>query len=132
DRGVPRWLFGHAAAERTEEDRHGFVGLARAFHGGLQFSDLHLSKGEKDVIFAREIVEKGAFANVGSFGDVLYGGFGKAFLGEDVQSSTKEPFANFGAAALTPVGERRRTGRGGVMGRARGRGYSACHAGRTT
>jgi hypothetical protein len=65
---------------------------------------LHFSERQKDVVLAREIIEKGAFADVGSISDVFDGGFGKTFLGKEIKSGAEEAFTEFSAAALAAIG----------------------------
>ncbi len=62
------------------------------------------------MVFAREVVEKSALADVGSFRDVLDCGFRKAFLGEQGKRGAEEALADLGAAALAAVGRRRELG----------------------
>ena len=52
------------------------------------------------MVFAGEIIEKGALADIGGVGDVLHGGFRETLLTEEVESGAKQPLANFRAAAL--------------------------------
>src|SRR5437667_11326445 len=72
-------LLGHADAEGAEELRHGLVCLACHLDGCFQFAELHFSECQKDVILAREIIEKCAFAYVSRFGDVLDSSFKESF-----------------------------------------------------
>jgi hypothetical protein len=55
------------------------------------------------VVLAGEIIEKGAFTDVGSFGDVLDGGFDESLLSEKLEGGTEKPFAKLGAAALPTI-----------------------------
>ena len=102
--GIARGFLGHANAQGAQKLRYGRVGAAGLFHSRFQFAKLHLGEGDEEVILAWEIVEKSALAEVGSFGDVLDGGFGKAFLAELGERGAKEPFTDFGAATLTAIG----------------------------
>src|SRR5216683_3757481 len=101
DLGVARGLLGHAHAKPTEEFGHGLVGAASSLNGSLQLAKLHLSKSQQDMVFAGEIVEKGALADVGSVGDIFHGGFRETLLGEEVEGGAKQPLADFRAAALS-------------------------------
>ncbi len=73
------------------------------------------------MVFTREVVEEGAFADVGGFGDVFDSGFKEAFFCEESESGLEKAFAKFGAAALTAGrpgsksgGERQVVGAGGT------------------
>jgi len=65
---------------------------------------LHFSERQKDVVLAGEIIEKGAFADVGGIGDVFHGSFGKTFVGKEIESGAEEAFTEFSAAALAAIG----------------------------
>src|SRR6266851_773744 len=82
DGRVASRLLGHADAQRTEELWHRLVYLAGRLDGCFQLPELHFHEGQQDVVFAREIVEKGAFTDVGNLGNVLDSCLGKSFLGE--------------------------------------------------
>ena len=43
-----------------------------------KLGELHFAEGHQDVFFAGEVVEEGAFADIGGFGDVFDGGFGRS------------------------------------------------------
>src|SRR5437667_519336 len=107
-------LLGHADAQGAEELRHRFVYLASHLDGCFQFAELHLPKRQKNVVLARKIIEKGTFAYVSSFGDVLDGGFQESFLGEKIERGAEKAFADFRAAALAAIRGRpwRRSGDG--------------------
>jgi hypothetical protein len=72
----------------------------------VELFELHLTKGEENMVFAGEVIEKGAFAYVGGIGDVLDGSLNKAFPGKEIKGSTEEAFAKFGAMTLAAVGGR--------------------------
>ena len=55
------------------------------------------------MVLAREIIEKGAFADVSSLSDVLNSRFGKSPLGEKIESGAEEALADFGGVALAAV-----------------------------
>src|SRR5258708_2359554 len=82
DGRVASRLLGHADAERTEELWHRLVCLPSCLDGCLQLPKLHFHEGQQDVVFAREVVEKGAFTDVSGLGNVLDSCLGKSFLGE--------------------------------------------------
>lgn len=113
DGGIARGFRGHSEAEVAQERGHGLVTLHNAIDGDLQLGDLHVAKGDQEMFLAGKIVEESAFADVGGFGDVFDGGFGKAFLGEEVQGGAEERLASGGtaASAATEVGVGRREGR---------------------
>ena len=77
---------------------------ARFIGGRTQLAELHFAKSEEDVVLAGEIIEKGAFADVGGIGDVFDGGFGKTFPGKEIESGAEEAFTEFSAAALAAIG----------------------------
>src|SRR5713226_422723 len=83
--GVASRLLGHADAERTEELRHRLVCLAGHLDGRFQLAELHFHKSQQDVVFAWKVVEKGAFTDVSSLGNVLDSCFSKSFLSEEVE-----------------------------------------------
>src|SRR5260370_32795684 len=82
DGGVASRLLRHADAERTEELRHRLVCLAGHLDRRLQLAELHFDESQQDVVFAWEIVEKGAFTDVSSLSNVFDSCLGKSFLGE--------------------------------------------------
>jgi hypothetical protein len=88
----------------VQKHGQGLVGPVRVFHGRPELFELHLSEGEENVVFAGEIIEKGAFADVSGIGDVFDGGFGKTLLGKESESGAEEAFTEFSAAALAAVG----------------------------
>src|SRR5258706_9102256 len=51
-------LLGHADAERTEELWHRLVCLPGCLRGCFQLPKLYFHRGQQDVVFAREVVEK--------------------------------------------------------------------------
>src|SRR5882762_1810234 len=106
DGGVACGLLRHAHTERTEEVRHGLARAASHLDSGFQLAELHFSEGQEDVVLAREIIEKGAFADVSSLSDVLNSRFGKSPLGEKIESGAEKSLADVGAAALATVGGR--------------------------
>jgi len=100
DGGIAGGLLGHAHAQGTEELLHGLIGVTSGVDGVLQFGELHFAEGEEDVVFAGEIIEEGAFADVSGFGDVANGGFGEAFFGKELESGAEEAFTDVGATTL--------------------------------
>ena len=60
------------------------------------------------MVLAREIIEKGAFADVSSLGDVFDSRLGKPLLGEKIEGGAEKSLADVGAAALAAVGGRER------------------------
>src|SRR6266581_51801 len=62
-----------------------FVGAAGLFNEHPQLADLHVTKGNQDVILAREIVEECSFAYVCIVSDVFNTGLGEALLREQSQ-----------------------------------------------
>src|SRR6266852_5012387 len=98
DGGVASRLLGHADAERTEELWHPLVCLPGCLDGCFQLPKLHFHESQQDMVFAWEVVEKGAFTEVSSLGNVLDSCFSKSFLSEEVESSAEESFANIGTA----------------------------------
>ena len=60
------------------------------------------------MIFAGEIIEERAFADVGGVGDVLDGGIGETVLSEKVEGGAEKAFADFSGVSLTAI--RRRGG----------------------
>ena len=106
DGGIAGGLLSHADAEGAEELRHRLVGLARRLDGCFQFAELHLAERQKNVVLAREIIEKGPFAHVGSLGDVLDSGFQESLLSEKLECGAEKPFTDFGAAALAAIRSR--------------------------
>ena len=85
DGGIAARLLRHANGKSAKELGERLGGGAQMFNDGLQFGELHVGKGQKQVIFAREIVEEGAFAEIGGVGDVFDGGVGEAALGKKVE-----------------------------------------------
>src|SRR6266851_2109383 len=104
DGGVASGLLGHANTERTEEFGHRFARAASRLDGCFQFAELHFSERQKDVVLAREIIEKGAFTDVSGFGDVLDGSFRKPLLCEELESGAEKALADFGATTLAAAG----------------------------
>src|SRR5258707_2148321 len=100
DGRVASRLLGHADAERTEELWHGLVRLPGCLDGYFQLPELHFHESQQDMVFAWEVVEKGAFTDVSGLGNVLDGRFGEAFVGEEIEGRAKEALANFRAVAL--------------------------------
>ena len=98
--GVAARLFGHTNAESAKKLRDGFAGGAQIFDDGLQLGELHFSEGQEEVVFAGEIIEEGALADVGGVGDVFDGGVGEAALGEKIERGAEEALADLSAAAL--------------------------------
>jgi hypothetical protein len=56
------------------------------------------------VLFAGEIIEESAFAEISGVGDVFDGGFGKALAGEEFESGAEEAFAAFGGTTFSAGG----------------------------
>jgi len=91
--------------------------LTGAFHG----SGALASEFGQDVLLGGEIIEKGAFAHIGRFGDVLDSGFQETAFSEEGQRGAVEAVAGFGAMAFAAAGARdgwywegRRGSRGGL------------------
>src|SRR5216683_1954194 len=63
-----------------------------------------ISPNAKDVVLAREIIEKGAFTDVSGFGDVLDGSFRKPLLCEELESGAEKALADVGATTLAAAG----------------------------
>lgn len=55
------------------------------------------------MIFAGEIIEEGAFADIGGIGDVFDSGIGETVFGEKIESGAEEALADFGGVALAAV-----------------------------
>ena len=72
-------------------ERHSFSHLAK----------LNFSHHAQHVIFALEIVEEGALADIRGFGDVFHRDVGKAALGKKPKSATEQAQTRFGGATLT-------------------------------
>src|SRR5712692_296807 len=106
--GVASGLLGHADAERAKELRHRLARLAGHLDGGLQLAELHFHECQQDVVFAWEIIEKGALTDVSSLGNVLDSRLSKTFLGEKIERGAEQSFANFGAATLSAIRRRMR------------------------
>ena len=64
---------------------------------------MHFGEGQEDVIFAGEIIEEGAFADVCGVGDVFDGGICETVLGEKIESRAEEAFAYFSGVALAAI-----------------------------
>src|SRR4030095_12746198 len=62
--------------------------------------------------FAREVVKKGSFADIGCFGDVLDRGFRVAFRGKQGERGAEQAFAKFGTAAFATGANRSGVRRG--------------------
>src|SRR5215469_1854439 len=101
---VARWFLGHADTQGAQELRHGFVAAARLFNSGFKLPELHFAKSQEDMVFAREVIEKSALADIGSFRNVLNRAFREAFLGEHGKRRAEEALADLGTTALAPVG----------------------------
>src|ERR1700674_5480345 len=99
--GISCGLLSHAQAKRTKEFGHRFIGPASGLNGCLQLAKLHVAKGQQDVVFAWEVVEKSALADVRGFRDVFDGGFGESSSGEKIQSGAEKTFTDFRTATLT-------------------------------
>src|SRR6266403_406649 len=82
DRRVASRLLGHADAERTKELGHRLVCLPGCRDGCFQLPELHFHESQQDMVFAWEVIEKGAFTDVSRLGNVLDSCLGKSFLGE--------------------------------------------------
>src|SRR2546427_6235573 len=104
DGGVASRLLGHANAERTKELRHRLVCFAGHLDGCLQLAELHFHESQQDMVFAWEIIEKGALTDVGSLSDVFDSSFSETLLGEKIEGSAEQPFTDFRAATLAAVG----------------------------
>jgi hypothetical protein len=60
------------------------------------------------VVLGREVIEKGAFADVGGIRNVLDGGAFKAALGEQVESGAEKALTNVRGTTLASIGRGRR------------------------
>jgi hypothetical protein len=78
--------------------------LASHCDGCFQLAELHFPEGQQDVVLAREIIEKSAFADVSSLSDVFDSRFGESLLGKQIESGEEKTLADIGAAALATVG----------------------------
>jgi hypothetical protein len=83
--------------------RDRFVSIPSAFDDRFQLAQLHFGERQQDVIFARKVVEKCAFTNIGGVSDVFHRGIGEAILSEQIQSSTKQAFANLRRTPLSTI-----------------------------
>src|SRR5271154_5573757 len=102
--GTAGRLGGHAGAKGAKKFRHGNVGAASSFDSLLKTAELHLAVGQKNVIFAGEIVEERTFTDVSGVGDVFDGGFVEAFSCEKFERGKIEAFADFGGTSLAAEG----------------------------
>jgi hypothetical protein len=101
---IAHWFLCHERGKRAHELGHGLGCAASFIDGEAELCELHFGKGQEDVVLAGEIVEKGAFAHVGSVGDVFNCGFGKTLFGEQIEGGMENTFAKLNAAALAAVG----------------------------
>jgi hypothetical protein len=69
----------------------------------LELGELHFAEGQENVIFAGEVIEERAFADVGDVGYVFDGGFHEALFSEELEGSAEETFTDLCAAPLTAV-----------------------------
>src|SRR6266571_2895399 len=90
-----------ARGESFGYEGHGLVDAASSLNRILQLAQLHLSKSQQDMVFAGEVIEKGALADIGGVGDVFHSGLRETLLSEEVESGAKQPLADFRAAALS-------------------------------
>jgi len=70
---VGSWVMRTQHARRSARSRR-HCWLAREagqFDGCFQLGELHFSERQQDMVFAREIIEKSAFTDVGGLRDVL-------------------------------------------------------------
>src|SRR5260370_24289721 len=104
DGRVASRLLGHADAERTEELWHGLVRLPGCLDGYFQLPELHFHESQQDMVFAWEVVEKGAFTDVSGLGNVLDGRFAEAFVGEEIEGGAEEALADFRASGCATAG----------------------------
>jgi hypothetical protein len=88
------------------------VGAAKVFNDGLQLGELHFRERQQDMVFAGEVIEKRAFANVSGISDVFYGSVREAVLREEIERRPKQAFADLQGALLAAV--RRNCGQGGL------------------
>ena len=100
----------HQRAQRLA--RMGESTAARFFDDASSFAELHFAESQQDVVLAREVVEEGAFADVGGFGDVFDRGFAKPFSAKRVESGAEQAFAKFRASALRGGNRRWQVGAG--------------------
>ena len=78
--------------------------MAGHLDGCLQLAELHFHESQQDMVFAWEIIEKGALTDVGSLSDVFDSSFSETLLGEKIEGSAEQPFTDFRAATLAAVG----------------------------
>jgi hypothetical protein len=95
-------------AKGTKKRGHRLTGVVRLFYGCLQLGQLQLAESQKDVIFAGEVIEKGAFTNVGGVGDVFDGSLRKTFSRKGFEGGAEQAFADFRATTLAPVSSGKR------------------------
>src|SRR5258708_14576806 len=91
DLGVARGLLGHTYAKPAEEFGHGLVGASSSLNGSLQLAQLHLSKSQQDMVFAGEVVAKGALADIGGVGEFFHSGLRDTPLSEAAESGAQRP-----------------------------------------
>jgi len=84
---VGSWVM--RTPSKRKKFRHRLACSAGRLDGRFQLAELHFPESQKDVVLAREIIEKGAFANVGGFSDVLDSGFHEPFLREEFQGGVE-------------------------------------------
>ena len=70
--------------------------VVASFH----LAQLNFRHHSQHVVLALEIVEEGALADIGGFGDVFDGDIGEPALAKEPKRRTKQPQPRFGGAAL--------------------------------
>ena len=85
---------------------HGSFRCASFLKGAFHGSGALAAEFGQDVLLRGEIIEKGAFAHVGRFGDVLHGGFQETAFSEERQGGAVEAVAGFGPMAFAAAGAR--------------------------
>ena len=74
----------------------------RPAHGFSHLAQLNFSHHAQHVIFALEIVEESALADIRGFGDVFHRDIGKAALGKKLERAAEQAHTSFGRATLAP------------------------------
>ena len=102
---MARGLLCHANPERTQKLWHWLAAVVSFLDGELELCELHLAKGQQDVILAREVVKKRAFADVRRLRDIFDGRLCKAFPSKEIQSRAEQALAGFYGAAFATAAE---------------------------
>ena len=104
DGRVASRFLGHTDAERAQEMGHRFIRVAGAVYSVLELGKLQFAEGEENMVFARKMIEEGAFADVGDISDVFDGSLGEALFSEKLERGMEETFANLRTATLAAIG----------------------------